>query len=95
MLFSHVISNIEELLVFSIYVLELPVTLDNINTYITIDDDFTLKHVLLMLLFDTIVFYVFEWYITAIYPGEFGVPKRWYFPCQVGKYSTGIYAIVV
>lgn len=39
-----------------------------------------LGHVMFMLIFDTIFYLLIALYIEAIYPGEYGVPKPWYFP---------------
>ena len=47
------------------------------------DDYFTIGHVLGMLIFDTIIYAVFAWYIEAVWPGEFGVPQPLNFPFTV------------
>ncbi|XP_025110610.1 ATP-binding cassette sub-family A member 3-like isoform X3 [Pomacea canaliculata] len=38
--------------------------------------------ILLMLLLDTLIFAVLAWYISNVHPGEYGVARPWYFPCQ-------------
>ena len=55
----------------------------NINSGVTVDDDFTMLHVILMLLVDSVLYGLITWYVEAVWPGEYGVPKPWYFPVQV------------
>lgn len=45
----------------------------------TVDDDFTLAHVLAMLLFDAVLYGLVAWYMEAVFPGEYGVPLPSYF----------------
>ncbi|XP_054282014.1 phospholipid-transporting ATPase ABCA1-like isoform X1 [Macrosteles quadrilineatus] len=42
-------------------------------------DDFNLGLVLVMLMVDTFLYFLLTWYIEAVFPGEFGIPKCWYF----------------
>ncbi|RWS28570.1 ATP-binding cassette sub-family A member 7-like protein [Leptotrombidium deliense] len=42
-------------------------------------DEFCLGYVMLMFLKDTFIFWLLTWYIEAVFPGEYGVPKPWYF----------------
>lgn len=35
-----------------------------------------------MLLVDTFVYAVLVWYIEAVHPGAYGLPRPWYFPLQ-------------
>uniref|UniRef100_UPI00358EF626 phospholipid-transporting ATPase ABCA3-like isoform X2 n=1 Tax=Myxine glutinosa TaxID=7769 RepID=UPI00358EF626 len=46
---------------------------------VSIDDNFTMGHVLLMLIVDSIIYGLLTWYIEAVRPGEFGIPQPWYF----------------
>ncbi|XP_067683951.1 phospholipid-transporting ATPase ABCA3-like isoform X2 [Haliotis asinina] len=46
----------------------------------TIDDNFTLLDAILMLLGDTAIHLLITWYLDNVRPGEFGVPKPFYFP---------------
>ena len=55
----------------------------NIASGASIDDQFSMLHVLVMLLVDAVVYFVIAWYIEAVFPGEYGVPKPWYFPVTV------------
>uniref|UniRef100_A0A8C3RDR9 ATP-binding cassette sub-family A member 2 n=1 Tax=Cyanoderma ruficeps TaxID=181631 RepID=A0A8C3RDR9_9PASS len=45
-------------------------------------DDFNLLLSMMMLVVDAIVYGVLTWYIEAVHPGMFGLPRPWYFPFQ-------------
>ncbi|KAJ9596524.1 hypothetical protein L9F63_012466, partial [Diploptera punctata] len=49
---------------------------------VTKDDEFVLGHVLIMLLLDAVIYLLITLYVEAVFPGEFGVPQKWYFPIQ-------------
>lgn len=49
------------------------------------DDDLTFAHIIGMLLFDAFLFGLMTWYIDAVFPGKYGVPKPWYFFVQVSS----------
>ena len=36
-----------------------------------------------MLLADTFIYAILVWYIEAIHPGTYGIPRPWYFPFQL------------
>lgn len=42
-------------------------------------DTFSLGHVMALLLLDCVVYFVAAWYIETVFPGQYGVPKPWYF----------------
>lgn len=46
-------------------------------------DEFTLLKVLYFLVFDTFLYVVLVWYIEAVHPGSYGLPRPWYFPLQL------------
>ncbi|CAF0739890.1 unnamed protein product [Brachionus calyciflorus] len=46
------------------------------------NSQFTLTTLCSILLFDTFLYLVLAWYIEGLFPGEYGVPKKWYFPFQ-------------
>ncbi|XP_051826879.1 phospholipid-transporting ATPase ABCA3-like [Antechinus flavipes] len=46
---------------------------------VNVNDNFTLGHVILMLLYDSIFYGLVAWYIEALFPGEYGMPQPWYF----------------
>jgi ABC-type multidrug transport system fused ATPase/permease subunit len=43
-------------------------------------DNFSLAHVMMMLLIDTVLYQVLAWYIEKVYPGTLGLPQPFYFP---------------
>ncbi|XP_071796832.1 phospholipid-transporting ATPase ABCA3-like [Asterias amurensis] len=55
----------------------------NLNRPVSIDDNFTFLDILLMFVVDIVWYLVFMWYVEAVFPGSYGVPRRWYFPFQV------------
>ena len=54
----------------------------NLGKGVSVDDPFSLGDVFLMLFIDCIVYGILTWYIEAVFPGEFGIPRRFYFPFQ-------------
>ncbi|XP_071953037.1 phospholipid-transporting ATPase ABCA3-like [Antedon mediterranea] len=52
----------------------------NISRPISSDDNFTFLDVLVMLVVDAILYGIITWYVEAVFPGEFGIPRKWYFP---------------
>ena len=54
----------------------------NIFEGVTVDDDFTFAYVLGMMLFDSFMYGFITWYVETVYPGEFGIPRPWYFLFQ-------------
>ncbi|CAK8673428.1 unnamed protein product [Clavelina lepadiformis] len=52
----------------------------NIGKGVTVDDSFTLLEVMGMLVLDAVIYMLLAAYIEGIWPGEYGVPKPWYFP---------------
>uniref|UniRef100_A0A8C0G2T6 ATP-binding cassette sub-family A member 2 n=1 Tax=Chelonoidis abingdonii TaxID=106734 RepID=A0A8C0G2T6_CHEAB len=45
-------------------------------------DDFNLLLSMMMLIVDAVVYGVLTWYIEAVHPGMYGLPRPWYFPFQ-------------
>jgi hypothetical protein len=41
----------------------------------TLEDNFTLNNCLLMYLISTLVYFLLTWYIEAVFPGQYGVPR--------------------
>ena len=58
----------------------------SINKGISVDDDFTMLNVILMLFLDAILYALIAWYVEAVWPGEYGIPRPWYFPFMVSKH---------
>ncbi|XP_074655833.1 ATP-binding cassette sub-family A member 2-like [Tubulanus polymorphus] len=53
---------------------------DNLAVSPVEDDKFNLFSVTLMMIIDATVYGLLVWYIEAVHPGSFGLPKPWYFP---------------
>ncbi|XP_021491365.1 phospholipid-transporting ATPase ABCA3-like [Meriones unguiculatus] len=54
----------------------------NFATKINADDDLTLAHIMGMFIFSAFLFGFVAWYIDAVFPGKYGVPKPWNFFLQ-------------
>ncbi|XP_074649372.1 phospholipid-transporting ATPase ABCA3-like isoform X2 [Tubulanus polymorphus] len=54
----------------------------NINKPPTVDDDFSMLDIIIMLLLDMVLYMAIAWYVEAVAPGEYGLPQPWYFPLQ-------------
>eukprot|EP00038_Savillea_parva_P006028 m.161240 g.161240 ORF g.161240 m.161240 type:complete len:1789 (+) comp12053_c0_seq1:172-5538(+) len=48
---------------------------------VSADDTFTFAHVIFLMLFDMLWYFALTVYIEGVFPGEFGIPRPWYFPC--------------
>ncbi|CAD5112216.1 DgyrCDS1449 [Dimorphilus gyrociliatus] len=46
------------------------------------DDNFSAATSMLMMLVDSCIYFLITWYIEAVFPGDYGVPQKWYFPVQ-------------
>ncbi|NXA10153.1 ABCA1 protein, partial [Sapayoa aenigma] len=44
------------------------------------EDGFSITTSAVMMLFDTFLYGVMTWYIESVFPGEYGIPRPWYFP---------------
>ncbi|KAM4555209.1 phospholipid-transporting ATPase ABCA1-like isoform 2-T2 [Odontesthes bonariensis] len=44
------------------------------------EDEFSLRTTILVMYFDSFLYGVLTWYIEAVYPGQYGIPRPWYFP---------------
>jgi hypothetical protein len=58
---------------------------DNFYQPVNAEDGFTMAHVFLMLVIDCIVYAMITWYVDAVYPGDFGIPKPLCFPFMVRR----------
>nr|AIN44098.1 ATP-binding cassette sub-family A member 1 [Laodelphax striatellus] len=52
----------------------------DINSSPLYGDQFNLLYVIYLLLIDTCLYLLLTWYLEAVMPGMYGVPKPWYFP---------------
>ncbi|KAK7486554.1 hypothetical protein BaRGS_00022220, partial [Batillaria attramentaria] len=62
---------------------------DSFTEPASVDDNFSLLHAMLMLIVDTIIFFILTWYIDNVHPGAYGVPRPWYFPFQASYWRGG------
>lgn len=46
----------------------------------SVDDNFAMLHIIIMLLVDTVLYMMLTIYIEGVFPGEYGTPLKWYFP---------------
>ncbi|XP_042338907.1 phospholipid-transporting ATPase ABCA1-like, partial [Plectropomus leopardus] len=44
------------------------------------EDDFSLRTAIVMMYLDSFLYGVLTWYIEAVFPGQYGIPRPWYFP---------------
>ncbi|XP_013414368.2 LOW QUALITY PROTEIN: ATP-binding cassette sub-family A member 1-like [Lingula anatina] len=44
------------------------------------DDGFSMAFCIFMMLVDAVIYWILTWYIEAVFPGEYGIPRPWYFP---------------
>ncbi|XP_062380442.1 phospholipid-transporting ATPase ABCA1a isoform X2 [Sardina pilchardus] len=44
------------------------------------EDHYSLTTSISLMLFDAFLYAVMTWYIEAVFPGQFGIPRPWYFP---------------
>ncbi|XP_038957100.1 phospholipid-transporting ATPase ABCA3-like isoform X3 [Rattus norvegicus] len=54
----------------------------NFATKVNPDDDLTLAHIIGMFLFSAFLYGLVAWYVDAVFPGKYGVPKPWNFFLQ-------------
>ena len=52
----------------------------NISLTASPDDSLTLLDILIMFFVDSILYLLLTFYIEATFPGEYGIPQKWYFP---------------
>ncbi|KAI2657064.1 Phospholipid-transporting ATPase ABCA1 [Labeo rohita] len=44
------------------------------------EDNYNLTTCLILMYFDAFMYGVMTWYIEAVFPGQYGIPRPWYFP---------------
>lgn len=44
------------------------------------EDSYNLTTSICLMLFDSVLYAIMTWYIEAVFPGQYGIPRRWYFP---------------
>ncbi|XP_074859387.1 retinal-specific phospholipid-transporting ATPase ABCA4 [Carettochelys insculpta] len=55
---------------------------DNIRTSPLEGDEYSFFFSIEMMLFDALLYGVLTWYLESVFPGEYGIPRPWYFPLQ-------------
>lgn len=68
---------------------------DNYFRAISIDDNFSVGHVTLMLILDSIIYLFIGLYIEQVFPGDYGIPEKWNFFLKTivpSRYSSKILA---
>ncbi|KAL9951119.1 hypothetical protein ACROYT_G043723 [Oculina patagonica] len=45
-------------------------------------DGFSLGYAMGMMMIDAVIYGILTWYIEAVLPGQYGIPRPWYFPFQ-------------
>uniref|UniRef100_A0A8C5RWJ3 ABC-2 type transporter transmembrane domain-containing protein n=1 Tax=Laticauda laticaudata TaxID=8630 RepID=A0A8C5RWJ3_LATLA len=60
---------------------------------VSVDDNFTMVHVLGMLLLDSAIYGFVAWYMENVFPGEYGIPQPWYFfvMVSIGHLSLSLF----
>ncbi|KAM9849436.1 phospholipid-transporting ATPase ABCA1-like [Aulostomus maculatus] len=43
-------------------------------------DDFSLRTAIIIMYFDSFLYGLLTWYLEAVFPGQYGIPRPWYFP---------------
>uniref|UniRef100_A0A672MU38 P-type phospholipid transporter n=1 Tax=Sinocyclocheilus grahami TaxID=75366 RepID=A0A672MU38_SINGR len=44
------------------------------------EDSYSLTTSISLMLFDSVLYAIMTWYIEAVFPGQYGIPRPWYFP---------------
>ncbi|GFS03123.1 ATP-binding cassette sub-family A member 3 [Elysia marginata] len=56
------------------------IQISTLSSNVSVDDNFSMMIVLVMLLLDSLLHCLVAWYVEAVFPGEYGMPQPWYFP---------------
>lgn len=54
----------------------------NLNSSPMPDDGFSMLQCMMLMLVDSLIYLILAWYIEAVFPGMYGIPRKWYFPFQ-------------
>ncbi|XP_059614826.1 phospholipid-transporting ATPase ABCA3 isoform X2 [Phlebotomus argentipes] len=54
-------------------------TWNNLFRPVTIDDDLTVGHTMIMMIITALIYLAIALYVEKVFPGEFGVASKWYF----------------
>ncbi|XP_031707233.1 phospholipid-transporting ATPase ABCA1 isoform X1 [Anarrhichthys ocellatus] len=67
----------------------------NINKSPEEGDHYTFIVSIIMMLFDAAFYWVLTWYIENVFPGQYGIPKPWYFPFTASYWCGTASAIAI
>ena len=56
---------------------------NNLFTPVSADDTFSMGYIFVMLIVDSAIGFLVTWYFDNVMPGDFGIPKKLYFPFMV------------
>ena len=56
---------------------------NNFYKPVSVDENFTMADVFLMMVVDIVFYGIIVWYFDNTMPGDYGIPKPWYFPFTV------------
>uniref|UniRef100_A0A8C5Q6L7 ATP binding cassette subfamily A member 4 n=1 Tax=Leptobrachium leishanense TaxID=445787 RepID=A0A8C5Q6L7_9ANUR len=56
-------------------------------------DEYSFLFSIFMMLFDALVYWTLAWYIDHVFPGEYGIPKPWYFPFLATYWFTLLFGL--
>ncbi|XP_075680863.1 phospholipid-transporting ATPase ABCA3-like isoform X2 [Dermatophagoides pteronyssinus] len=54
----------------------------NLSEPATLDDSVTFKDILMMFAIDSIIYFTLALYISNVFPGRYGIPRKWYYFLQ-------------
>ena len=60
----------------------------------SVDDSFTMLNVFVMMIVDSVIYLLITWYVEAVFPGEYGVPQKWYFLLTVSNTCISTLGII-
>ncbi|KAL5277954.1 ABCA3.2 family protein [Megaselia abdita] len=52
----------------------------NLFTPVSVDDTLTVGHIIIIMLVSSVMYLLICLYVEQIFPGDFGIPQKWYFP---------------
>ncbi|KAM4642187.1 retinal-specific phospholipid-transporting ATPase ABCA4 [Discoglossus pictus] len=52
------------------------------------EDEYSFLFSIFMMFFDAFIYWILAWYIDNVFPGEYGMPKPWYFPFLATYWCT-------
>ena len=58
-------------------------TWKNFSKPVSSDTEITMAHIMMMFLVDCVLYLLITWYVDNVRPGEYGIPRKFYFPFTV------------